>query len=71
LGGVLMPPGATFTDTSGNTWLAPSGSLGIGMWSSYFFAGPQTLIPAPMLMGWAGVYGTYGLQHGWIITFYC
>jgi len=71
MGGTLMPPGATFKDLSGNTWVAPSGSLGVGTWSSYFFLGPQTLIPPPMLMGWAGVYGTYGVQQGWIITFYC
>ncbi len=70
-GGTLMPPGATFTDTFGNTWLAPSGSLGVGVWSSYFFLGPISTIPAPMLSGWGGVYGTYGGQMGWVITFFC
>ena len=70
-GGVLMPPGATFTDTYGNTWVAPSGYLGGGFWSSYFFVGPISMIPPPMLSGWGGVYGTYGGQMGWIVTFYC
>ncbi|MGA2198483.1 MAG: NHL repeat-containing protein, partial [Nitrososphaerales archaeon] len=70
-GGVLMPPGATFTDGSGNVWVAPSGSLGGGFWSSYFFAGPPSAIPPPMLQGWAGVYGTYSGQKGWIVTFFC
>ena len=70
-GGVHMPPGATFTDTYGNTWVAPSGYLGGGFWSSYFFVGQQSVIPPPMLGGWGGVYGTYGGQMGWIVTFYC
>ena len=66
-----MPPGATFTDMFGHTWVAPSGHLGIGTWSSYFFAGPASVIPAPMLQGGGGVYGTYNGQQGWIITFFC
>jgi hypothetical protein len=70
-GGVYMPVGATFMDTYGNTWLAPSGSLGGGTLSSYFFAGPQSSIPPPMMAGWGGVYGTYSGQAGWIITFFC
>ena len=53
-----MPGGATFTDTSGHSWLAPSGNDGIGKWSSYFFAGSQGAIPAPMM-------------QGWVVTFYC
>ncbi len=71
LGGVPMPAGATFSDAYGNTWLAPSGNLGGGTWSSYFFAGTQGAVPAPMQQGWGGSYGTYGGQQGWIITFYC
>ncbi len=70
-GGALMPVGATFTDQHGNTWVAPRGSLGGGVWNSYFFAGSQTSYPPPMLQGWGGVFGTYGGQQGWIITFYC
>ena len=70
-GGVLMPPGATFTDLSGHTWVAPSGIMGGETWSSYFFVGPMSTVPPPMLMGWGGVYGTYGGQTGWIITFFC
>jgi len=65
-----MPVGATFTDTSGNTWVAPSGNDGLGTWSSYFFAGPESSIPPPMAAGWAGVYGTYDGQQGWIVTFF-
>jgi hypothetical protein len=68
---VLMPSGATFTDGHGNTWLAPSGNDGGGRWSSYFFAGSQSAVPPPMLQGWAGDYGTYNGQQGWVITFYC
>lgn len=71
LGGTYMPLGATFKDTYGNTWVAPSGNLGGGTWSSYFFAGPQASVPPPMQQGWAGDFGTYGGQQGWIITFYC
>jgi len=70
-GGVLMPSGATFTDRYSNTWLAPSGNDGGGRWSSYFFAGSQSAVPQPMLQGWAGDYGTYNGQQGWVITFYC
>jgi hypothetical protein len=55
----------------GNTWVAPSGSLGGGVWRSYFFSGPESVIPPPMLSGWGGVYGTYGGGMGWVITFYC
>jgi hypothetical protein len=70
--GSLMPTGATFTDTYGNVWVAPSGNQGSGgYWSSYFFAGPANLVPLPMLQGWAGVYGTYNGQKGWVVTFYC
>ena len=70
-GGVLMPPGATFA-YGGHTWVAPAGSDGLGLiWSSYFFQGPASSVPPPMLMGWAGVYGTYSGQQGWIITFFC
>ncbi len=71
-GGVAMPAGATFTDSFGNTWTAPNGNDGGGAtWSSYFFAGAQGSVPAPMQAGWGGDYGTYGGQQGWIITFYC
>jgi hypothetical protein len=52
-GGALMPVGATFTDTFGNVWLAPSGMLGGGTLSSYFFPGPQSNIPPPMQGGGA------------------
>ena len=70
-GGTLMPAGATFS-YGGHTWTAPSGHDGEGAtWSSYFFAGPQSTVPAPMLQGWAGVYGNYAGTQGWIITFYC
>jgi secreted PhoX family phosphatase len=70
-GGLLMPPGATFTDQYGNTWVAPSGGLGGETWSSYFFAGPQSFVPPPMMEGWGGDYGTYDGQQGWIVSFYC
>jgi hypothetical protein len=70
-GGSLMPAGATFADGFGNTWLAPSGNLNGGILSSYFFPGPEGIAPPPMLAGWAGDYGTYGGQQGWIIAFYC
>ena len=70
-GGILMPAGATFTYGS-NTFVAPSGSDGAGgHWSSYLFQGAQGAIPQPMMQGWAGVYGTYQGQQGWIVTFYC
>ena len=69
--GTLMPKGATFKDASGNVWLAPSGSGTGGYWSSYFFPGAQGVVPAPMVQGWGGVYGAYGGQSGWIVTFYC
>jgi len=71
VGGVYMPVGSTYTDTFGNTWVAPGGSIGGGTLSSYFFVGPMSSIPPPMMMGWAGVYGTYSGQMGWIITFFC
>jgi sugar lactone lactonase YvrE len=70
-GGALMPAGATFTDSSGHSWLAPSGNDGGGKWSSYFFSGSKGTIPAPMMQGWGGDYGTYGGQQGWVVTFYC
>lgn len=66
-----MPVGATFTDSYGNTWTAPGGTADGGVFSSYFFTGPEPNIPAPMLQGWGGVYGTYLGQQGWIVTFYC
>lgn len=70
-GGTLMPAGATFT-SSGNTWLAPNGNDGAGgHWSSYFFPGTQGVVPPPMMQGWAGEYGSYGGQSGWVVTFYC
>ena len=77
-GGVLMPAGATFTDSYGNTWVAPSGYEGggtlfdsFGNMTSYFFAGPQSSIPAPMLQGFGGDFGTYNGQQGWIVTDFC
>jgi hypothetical protein len=77
-GGTLMPKGATFTDSYGNNWVAPSGFEGgstlfgtFGNMTSYFFAGPQSSVPAPMLQGFGGVFGTYNGQQGWIITDYC
>jgi hypothetical protein len=70
-GGTYMPLGATFTDAYGNTWIAPSGNLGGGTWSSYFFSGPQSNIPAPMMQGWGGEFGMYSGQQGWVVTFYC
>ncbi len=69
-GGVFMPVGSTFTDAYGNTWLTPGGSAFGNPLQSYFFVGPATLIPSPMQEGWGGVYGTYGGQLGWIVTFY-
>jgi len=67
-----MPTGAAFKDNYGHTWTAPNGNLGGGTWSSYFFAGSQTVgLPPPMQQGWGGVYGTYNGQQGWVITFYC
>jgi len=66
-----MPAGATFM-SGGNTWVAPSGYDGSGgYWSSYFFQGPASTIPPPMMAGWGGVYGTYNGQPGWIVTFFC
>ena len=70
-GGVIMPVGATFGDNSGNTWVAPGGTMNGGTYSSYFFAGPQSSYPPPMVSGWGGVYGTYAGQQGWIVSFYC
>jgi hypothetical protein len=66
-----MPIGSTFTDGHGQTWLVPGGSVDGGAYSSYFFAGSSSNVPPPMMQGWAGVYGTYGGQQGWIITFFC
>jgi hypothetical protein len=73
-----MPAGATFTDSYGNTWVAPSGYEGggtridsFGNMTSYFFAGPQGSIPPPMIQGFGGDYGTYNGQEGWIVTDYC
>jgi hypothetical protein len=66
-----MPVGSTFTDTSGNVWVAPGGSFGGLVISSYFFQGPISNIPPPMWSGWGGVYGTYNGHQGWIITFFC
>ncbi len=71
LGGTYMPVGATFKDNYGNTWVAPSGKLGGGTWSSYFFPGSQSTYPPPMQQGWGGDYGTYNGQSGWVVTFYC
>jgi len=77
-GGTLVPPGATFTDPSGHTWLAPSGAQGggaafdtFGVMTSYFFPGSMSSTPAPMLSGFGGVFGTYNGQQGWIVTDYC
>ncbi|MGA2666213.1 MAG: hypothetical protein ABSF83_14835 [Nitrososphaerales archaeon] len=70
-GGTYLSVGATFQDGAGNAWAAPGGTASGGTFTSYFFAGSQGSIPAPMLQGWAGVYGTYGGQAGWIVTFYC
>ena len=70
-GGALMPVGATFADNYGNTWAAPGGTMNGGTYTSYFFAGPQSSYPPPMISGWGGDYGTYGGQQGWIVTFYC
>ncbi len=70
-GGSLMPVGATFTDQFGNTWVVPGGSVDGETLTSYFFAGPQSFVPPPMVDGWGGEYGTYDGQQGWIITFYC
>ncbi|MDA4135598.1 MAG: hypothetical protein OK449_01190 [Thaumarchaeota archaeon] len=70
-GGTYMPDGATFADLFGNTWVAPSGNVNGGAYSSYFFPGAPSSIPPPMYLGWAGSYGTYNGQQGWIISFYC
>lgn len=66
-----MPPGAAFTDSSGNAWVAPEGTIDGAPYSSYFFQGSYLVAPAPMLEGWGGVYGIYNGEQGWIITFYC
>lgn len=71
LGGTYMPVGSSFTDQSGNVWVAPGGLADGDPFSSYFFSGPATNIPPPMQSGWGGVYGTYNGQQGWIVTFYC
>ena len=77
-GGIAMPPGATFTDSYGNIWVAPSGFENTGTvfdsfgnMTSYFFLGNMTSVPFPMLDGFGGVFGTYQGQQGWIITDYC
>lgn len=70
-GGILMPVGATFTDSYGNTWVAPGGYIDGDVLTSYFFQDPYTVAPLPMLEGWGGMYGTYNGEQGWIITFYC
>jgi hypothetical protein len=70
-GGVLMPYGSTFTDTTGHVWTVPSGNQGLAIWYSYFFLGSQSSTPPPMLAGWSGIYGTYHGQQGWIVSFYC
>ena len=69
-GGTVMPAGSAFTDSNGNAWTAPSGGASGGAFSTYFFAGPMTTVPPPMIEGWAGTYGTYQGQQGWIVTFY-
>ncbi|MGA2665942.1 MAG: NHL repeat-containing protein [Nitrososphaerales archaeon] len=70
-GGSLMPAGATFAYGS-STFVAPSGNQGsTGTWSSYFFVGSQGTVPQPMMLGWAGAFGTYNGQQGWVVTFYC
>ncbi len=69
-GGVFVPVGASYTDAFGNTWLAPGGTIYGVPYTSYFFAGPQSEVPPPMLQGWGGVYGTYDGQQGWIVSFY-
>ena len=58
--------------------MAPSGYEGggyafhtLGNMTSYFFAGSQSSIPAPLLQGFGGEYGTHNGQQGWIITDYC
>jgi hypothetical protein len=70
-GGVLMPYGSSFTDTTGHVWAVPGGNQGLAVWYSYFFVGPQSSTPPPMLAGWSGIYGTYNSQQGWIVSFYC
>jgi sugar lactone lactonase YvrE len=70
-GGTYMPVGATFADQYGNVWAAPGGSANGGTYSSYFFPGPPSAVPPPMLQGWGGDYGTYNGQQGWIVTFFC
>jgi hypothetical protein len=77
-GGTLMPAGATYTDSYGNTWVAPSGFEGRGLlfdsfgnMSSYFFPGSQSSVPLPMIQGFGGVFGNYDGQQGWIVTDYC
>jgi hypothetical protein len=69
-GGIFMPVGTTFMDSYGHAWVAPGGTIDGGTFQSYFFAGPATLIPPPMLEGWGGVYGTYEGQQGWIVSFF-
>jgi hypothetical protein len=64
-GGVLLAPGTAFTDSYGNTWVAPGGSL-----ITYFFVDPPTSFPLAMYEGWGGVYGTCDGQDGWIVTYY-
>jgi len=73
-----MPPGATYTDSYGYTWVALSGFQGTGTvfdhfgnMTSFFFPGPESSIPSPMWQGFGGDYGTYDGQQGWIITDFC
>jgi hypothetical protein len=68
-GGVYMPPGTPY-EANGNNWVTPGGSVGGPDISSYFFVDPPTSYPPIMFEGWGGMYGTYGGQQGWIVTFY-
>ncbi len=65
-GGVIMATDATWTSQSGSTFTVPGGN-----YVTYFFAGPQSSVPGPILAGWGGNYGTYNGQLGWIVTFNC
>ena len=69
-GGTYMPVGVNFTDGYGHSWETPGGTVAGDPLVSYFFAGPESNFPPPMMEGWGGIYGTYDGEQGWIVSFF-